>query len=71
MLHGGRYQFLVRVWHNTEEYSEFRSESIMVDLIGPSLVRGRRVIEGAGVDVDYVSLSTICNYSIYTLRSEV
>ena len=59
LLHGGRYQFLVRAWHSTEEYSEFRSESIMVDLIGPSLVRGRRVIEGDGVDVDYVSLSTL------------
>ena len=55
LVHGGVYQILVRAWYSNMEYAVFTSAPITVDLIGPSVVKGRRVVEGTSQDVDYVS----------------
>ena len=58
LYHGSRHQFLVRMWFSFSEFSLSYSPVITVDLAGPTTA-GRRVIEGAGSDVDFVSSSWV------------
>jgi hypothetical protein len=60
LRHGISYVFHVRAWYSNTSYAVFTSDSVTIDTVYPSIVRGARTREveimgSSEIDLDYVS----------------